>query len=242
MIALKLAFISDIHGNAHALEAVLEDIEQKRADKIFVLGDLCFRGPEPQRAYEMVMALKTKVIKGNADEWVYRGVSMNEVPEKAYEMMNRERDWTVSRMEQNAVESLHQLPEEVKYEYGGIKIHGFHATPYSLFENVPPDSENSKLKEKLMQEDADIYLYAHIHLPFIRTFDGKTFVNLGSVGLPFDGIAKASYAMVEIGDHDYQVSNVRVSYDVRKTIGLFEASDYPNKDKLIDILTRAKND
>lgn len=239
---MKLAFISDIHGNAHALEAVLEDIEQKRADKIFVLGDLCFRGPEPQRAYEMVMALKTKVIKGNADEWVYRGVSMNEVPEKAYEMMNRERDWTVSRMEQNAVESLHQLPEEVKYEYGGIKIHGFHATPYSLFENVPPDSENSKLKEKLMQEDADIYLYAHIHLPFIRTFDGKTFVNLGSVGLPFDGIAKASYAMVEIGDHDYQVSNVRVSYDVQKTIGLFEASDYPNKDKLIDILTRAKND
>ncbi|KYC65368.1 metallophosphoesterase family protein [Heyndrickxia coagulans] len=239
---MKLAFISDIHGNAHALEAVLEDIEQKRADKIFVLGDLCFRGPEPQRAYEMVMALKTKVIKGNADEWVYRGVSMNEVPENAYEMMNRERDWTVSRMEQNAVESLHQLPEEVKYEYGGIKIHGFHATPYSLLENVPPDSENSKLKEKLMQEDADIYLYAHIHLPFIRTFDGKTFVNLGSVGLPFDGIAKASYAMVEIGDHDYQVSNVRVSYDVRKTIGLFEASDYPNKDKLIDILTRAKND
>lgn len=239
---MKLAFISDIHGNAHALEAVLEDIEQKRADKIFVLGDLCFRGPEPQRAYEMVMALKTKVIKGNADEWVYRGVSMNEVPEKAYEMMNRERDWTVSRMEQNAVESLHQLPEEVKYEYGGIKIHGFHATPYSLFENVPPDSENSKLKEKLMQEDADIYLYAHIHLPFIRTFDGKTFVNLGSVGLPFDGIAKASYAMVEIGDHDYQVSNVRVSYDVQKTIRLFEASDYPNKDKLIDILTRAKND
>ncbi|MEK0397447.1 metallophosphoesterase family protein, partial [Lactobacillus delbrueckii] len=75
---------------------------------------------------------------------------------------------------------------------------------------MPPDSENSKLKEKLMQEDADIYLYAHIHLPFIRTFDGKTFVNLGSVGLPFDGIAKASYAMVEIGDHDYQVSNVRV--------------------------------
>jgi len=97
---LKLAFISDIHGNAHALEAVLEDIEQKRADKIFVLGDLCFRGPEPQRAYEMVMALNTEVIKGNADEWVYRGVGMNEVPEKAYEMMNRERDWTVSRMEQ----------------------------------------------------------------------------------------------------------------------------------------------
>ncbi|MGG3734890.1 YfcE family phosphodiesterase [Heyndrickxia coagulans] len=239
---MKLAFISDIHGNAHALEAVLEDIEQKRADKIFVLGDLCFRGPEPQRAYEMVTALKTEVIKGNADEWVYRGVGMNEVPEKAYEMMNRERDWTVSRMEQNAVESLHQLPEKVKYEYGGIKIHGFHATPYSLFENVSPDSENSKLKEKLMQEDADIYLYAHIHLPFIRTFDGKTFVNLGSVGLPFDGIAKASYAMVEIGNHDYQVSNVRVSYDVQKTIRLFEASDYPNKDKLIDILTRAKND
>jgi len=239
---LKLAFISDIHGNANALEAVLEDIEQKRADKIFVLGDLCFRGPEPQRAYDLVQSLQTDVIKGNADEWVYRGVGMGEVPEAAYEIMNKERDWVVSQMGQNAVEALHRLPEEVKYEYGGIKIHGFHATPYSLFENVLPDSGNSKLKEKLMQEEADIYLYGHIHTPYIRTFGGKTVVNLGSVGLPFDGVPKASYAIVEIGENGFQVSIVRVTYDVGKTIKQFKNSDYPNKEKLIDILTRAKND
>ncbi|WP_018663257.1 metallophosphoesterase family protein [Heyndrickxia acidiproducens] len=239
---MKIAFISDIHGNANALEAVLEDIASKKADKIFVLGDICFRGPEPQRAYDLVQSLRTDVIKGNADEWVYRGVGSGEVPDAAYEIMNKERDWIVSHMEQQTVKALHDLPQEIKYNAGGLQFHAFHATPTSLFENVLPDVKNGDLENKLMEDEADIYLYGHIHTPYIRTVNGKTVINLGSVGLPFDGIAKASYALVETGGNGFQAAIVRVAYDVGKTIRQFEKSDYPNRDKLIDILKRAKND
>ncbi len=77
---MKLAFISDIHGNAIALDAVLQDISAKNADKVFVLGDICYRGPEPKRALDLVRSLNCEVIKGNADEWVIRGVREGEVP------------------------------------------------------------------------------------------------------------------------------------------------------------------
>ena len=76
---MKIAFISDIHGNAVALDAVLNDIEKKKVDKIYVLGDISYRGPEPKRALELVRSLNTDVIKGNADEWVVRGVREGEV-------------------------------------------------------------------------------------------------------------------------------------------------------------------
>ena len=81
---MKLAFISDIHGNATALDAVLQDIKNKNVDKVYVLGDICYRGLEPQRSLELVQSLHTDVIKGNADEWVVRGVQQGEVPDPAW--------------------------------------------------------------------------------------------------------------------------------------------------------------
>ncbi|MBT2686218.1 metallophosphoesterase [Bacillus sp. ISL-37] len=71
---MKLAFIFDIHGNAKALEAVLEDIKARNVNKTYVLGDICYRGPEPQRSLNLVRELNSEVIKGNANEWVVRGV------------------------------------------------------------------------------------------------------------------------------------------------------------------------
>ncbi|GAA5346504.1 metallophosphoesterase family protein [Planifilum fimeticola] len=70
---MRVAFIADIHGNGVALDAVLEDIEKRKVDRIAVLGDIAFRGPEPKRVLERVRSLPADVIKGNADEWTARG-------------------------------------------------------------------------------------------------------------------------------------------------------------------------
>ncbi|NEY20742.1 metallophosphoesterase family protein [Bacillus ginsengihumi] len=239
---MKIAFISDIHGNAVALEAVLEDIQLQKVDQIYVLGDICFRGPEPQRSLDLVRSLHTEVIKGNADEWVVRGIRKGEVPDSAYEIMNKERNWIVHHLTSEAIEYLQQLPTNLKVVHENISIHGFHATPISLFENIFPNASDEEIENKLLVEDADISLYAHIHKPYIRTINSKTIINLGSVGLPFDGIKKASYALVEVDQQFVQSSIRRVSFDVDKVINQFKQSDYPNKEKLIDILSRAKND
>lgn len=236
---MKLAFISDIHGNANALDAVLADIKERNIDKVYVLGDLCYRGPEPQRSLDLVRSLNTSVIKGNADEWVVRGVNQGEVPDQAIEMMNKERDWICSQLTEESVDYLRNLPTELEIEQNGIKIHAFHATPESLFEVVLPIENDETLTTKMMTKEADLYIYAHIHRPYIRYIDGKCIMNIGSVGLPFDGVKKASYAMVDIQEGSFQTSIVRVGYDINQTIDQFQQSDYPNKAKLMETLRNA---
>jgi putative phosphoesterase len=236
---MKIAFISDIHGNAIALDAVLADIKQKKVEKVYVLGDLCYRGPEPQRSIDFVRSLNTEVIKGNADEWIVRGVKEGEVPPQALEM-NKEREWTLSQLDQASIDYLSGLPTKLKLEFGDIKLHAFHATPKSLFEVVFPDESEEILLQKMMTEEADLYVYAHIHKPYIRFIEGKCIVNIGSVGLPFDGLKKSSYMILEITEGSFQTSIVRVKYDINMVINQLKNLDYPNSDLLSRILYHAK--
>ncbi len=237
---MKIAFISDIHGNANALDAVLRDIEKRDVDKIYVLGDISYRGPEPQRSVDLVRALDTSVIKGNADEWVVRGVHQGEVPDHALEMMRLEREWIYSQLNHESIRYLRDLPTELQLEVEDIRIHAYHATPNSLFDIVLPQESDELLNTKMMVGDAELYVYAHIHRPFIRYINGKCIINLGSVGLPFDGLPKSSYALVDIKEGSFQTSIVRVEYDIQKTIKQFEGSDYPNKETMIGVLTNAR--
>ena len=154
--------------------------------------------------------------------------------------MNKEREWIVSKLDEESIEYLRELPTELNLTFGDVSIHAFHATPTSLFDVVQPDASDEILTEKLMVKQADLYIYAHIHKPFIRCLNGKYIINCGSIGLPFDGLKKASYTLVDIEEGSVQVSNVRVNYDVESVIQQFKQSDYPNRELLANILYNAK--
>jgi putative phosphoesterase len=233
---MRIAFISDIHGNATALEAVLKDLEKRNIDKTFVLGDISFRGPEPKRSLNMIQSLKTEVIKGNADEWIIRGINEGEVPDSSLAIMNQEREWTVSKLSETHMTYLQGLPTELNLAFDNIKIHAFHATPNSLFDVVHPFSSDETLIEKLLVKEADIYIYAHIHKPYIRYLNGKCVINTGSVGLPFDGMNQSSYVIIDLSEDQLKTSIIRVEYDVNHVIQQFIQSDYPNKKLMNDLL------
>lgn len=103
---MKIAFISDIHGNAISLDSVIADLNRKSVDQIFVLGDLFYRGSEPKRALGLIRSLNAEVLKENADEWVVRGVKKGEVPDQALDIMNKERDWTISQLDAEDIDYL----------------------------------------------------------------------------------------------------------------------------------------
>ncbi|PZE21648.1 metallophosphoesterase family protein [Paenibacillus xerothermodurans] len=238
---MKIAFISDIHGNASALAAVLHDTRSKSVDQICVLGDLCYRGPAPKRSLHLIRALQSRVIKGNADEWVVRGVRRGEVREDAIEMMNVERDWTVSQLDQEEIDYLHNLPTELHLNVEGVSISAFHATPGSLFETVPPDADDAAMRQKLMSAaDTDVYVYGHIHKPFVRYMHGKIIVNTGSVGLPFDGMTKASYAIVQVEQGRVGTSIERVPFAAEDVIREYEEVRYPNAQTMARIIRNGR--
>lgn len=237
---MRLAFIADIHGNAVALDAVLEDIKQRNIDKLFILGDLSYRGPEPQRSIDIIKSLNVGVIKGNADEWIVRGVKDGEVPKNVLSMMNMEREWTLANLNNEDVEYLKDLPNELKLTFNQIKIHAFHATPINLFDAIQPDESSEVMKKNLITNDSDIFIYGHIHKPYVRFINGKCIINTGSVGLPFDGLDKASYALIDTKVNSFEASVVRVGYEVKEVVKQFEGSDYPNKELMVNILKNAR--
>ncbi|KMK76390.1 metallophosphoesterase family protein [Alkalihalobacillus pseudalcaliphilus] len=226
---MRFAFLSDIHGNATALEAVIHDIRQQEVDQIFVLGDICFRGPEPKRSLDLVRSLDAKVIKGNADEWLVNGFAPNDVPEQVLEKMNEERDWTLQRLNEEDLSYLAELPTELVIEDGlDIIIHAFHATPNDLLTPVLPD-ETDKIEDIIMKrDDADLFVYGHTHLPFVRSLLGKNVANTGSVGMPFDGHPLASYLIVEIEDGRHRLHLNRVPYNREHVVELYKQGSYPN--------------
>ncbi|WP_077211266.1 metallophosphoesterase family protein [Bacillus dakarensis] len=237
---MKYAFISDIHGNAVALEAVLQDIEDQNVDEIVVLGDLCYRGPQPKESLQLIRSLDSKVVKGNADEWVVRGVHKGEVPDDALEMMNIEREWTLSKLDDLDISYLEKLPHGLSLQAEDKTIQVFHATADSLFDIVLPDADNETITKKMMKADGQVYVYGHIHNPFIRSIDGKMLINTGSVGLPFDGLPKASYAIVEIESGKLRASIERVDFDIEKAAALYSEKGYPNAEQLISFVRNGK--
>jgi predicted phosphodiesterase len=166
-------------------------------------------------------------------------VNQGEVPEQALDMMNKEREWICSQLSEESIDYLRRLPTELNIEVEGMKIHAYHATPESLFEVVLPSEGEETLTSKMMLTEANLYIYAHIHRPYIRYINGKCIMNIGSVGLPFDGVNKSSYALVDINKNSFQTSIVRVGYDISQTIDQFRNSDYPNREQLMKILKSA---
>jgi putative phosphoesterase len=238
---MKIAFISDIHGNAVALDAVLADLAKKEVNKIYVLGDICYRGPEPKRSLDTIRNLHTEVIKGNADEWVVRGVREGEVPDKALELMNTERQWTVDQLEPDDISYLEALPTQLQFNVEGVEVAAFHATPDSLFEIVLPNADDEKMEATMMKPtNANVYVYAHIHRPYIRYINGKVIMNIGSVGLPFDGMTKSSYGLLEIEDGNIKTSIQRVSFDLEKVTQLYQEVNYPNASMMSEIIRNGK--
>lgn len=238
----RIAFLSDIHGNAVALEAVLADIEKQRIDQIYVLGDIAYRGPEPKRSIQLVQSLQTTVIKGNADEWTVRGVQEGEVREDLLEVMNREREWTIARLDESDLTYLRDLPDDIQLQLtDSLQLHAFHATKESLFDIVLPDASVEQLQTKILSEKAAITVYAHIHLPYVRYVNGKCMINTGSVGLPFDGFPLASYAVVEAENNRYRATIERVPYDLDKVVEQYTSGDYPNAETMIRVIRHAKS-
>ena len=180
------------------------------------------------------------VIKGNVDEWMVRGIQKGEVPAQAFDTMTKERDWALSQLDDDDLNYLDELPISIKQQVDNIKIFAFHATPQDLFEVVTPDAPDEIYDQKIFLNDADIYFYGHIHKAYIRYIKGKTVVNLGSVGMPFDGVTKASYALLDSSEDGVQTSIIKVTYDMKKVIRQIKDSDYPNKDFLVDVIKSAR--
>ena len=206
---MKIAIISDIHGNMQALEAVLKNIETEKCEKIFCLGDLAMAGPEPAKTIEKIQELQnTKdftIIQGNTDEMIANCDNQmlhlleQNVPVMAHALEN---DVTVVDEEQKKY--LRELPKQKELVIDGVKILLVHGSPRKNNENIFDNLKIEEVEEIIAGTTADIIFCGHTHVPCgYQTNTKQTVVNVGSVGRPMTHAPKACYAVIDFNDGSF---------------------------------------
>ncbi len=210
-----IGLLADIHGNIHALEAVLADL---KCDEILCLGDLVGYGASPGEVVDLVRDEGIKCIKGNHDDAVVRGDFKWFNPSAA----------TAGRWTRNLIGTerriyLERLPETLEL-HGVALVHGSPINP--LHEYVDPGCKESRLRKFLEMTSTRALFVAHTHHQFIRRIGGGYVANPGSVGQPRDGNWHAAYGLLDTESLKLRMKRVR--YDVKAAARAIRDAGLPN--------------
>jgi putative phosphoesterase len=231
---MRIAILSDIHGNLTALDAVLADLRQQQPDMVLQGGDVAFGGCNPSEVIDCIAQEGWKGVLGNTDEMLWTsharaGLEASAPGLKSLFKVLFEVCGPATRGE-SRLSWLRQLPGELRYE----NLVLLHASPGNLWRAPVDTADDSALEGAYKELNAKIVVYGHIHRPFVRKLVRMTVCNTGSVGSPYDGDPRASYLMIDNGLPAIR----RVEYDVEKETGRLLASEYPLKEWIAE--TRRK--
>lgn len=236
---MKVAIISDIHGNFQALESVLDDMKSNHVEKVFCLGDLAMAGPQPRLIIELI-SKKTDwtVIQGNTDKMIadFSPEIMENVKNVFPIMANALAD-DVYFIEDEMKDYLRNLPSQKELSVEGVKVLLVHGSPRRNNEDILPDLPIKKVEEMIESTDADVIFCGHTHIPCgYQTSKKQTVVNVGSVGRPFTQDPKACYVIAEFQDGGFSIEHRFVDYDKEMAANILRAREFEGADKLAQML------
>ncbi len=215
----SVAVISDIHGNAAALNAVLEDLRNRPCDSLVVAGDLVLSGPRPAESLDAIRNLGVSTIYGNTDLLVFD------------EQHSEERlDWVREKLGTDGLSYLKGLPFEHRITPPGGQspeddLLIVHATPADVngmlvLQPVPfslrPITPEAEARTLLGDVKADRIVAGHLHYASCGVPCGQRYSIIDSVGFPYDGDHRAGYASVWWDGQQWHVENHRLRYDYHK--------------------------
>lgn len=249
---MRLGVISDIHGIADALGAVLGDGERLGIERWWVLGDLVLFGPHPVEVLEMLAELDdVAFVAGNTDRYVLTDDQPHPhaTPEAAmvdvdlvrrYGLMAAGAAWTRGVLDQaGALGLLEGLPDrQSTHLEDGTRLLGVHASPASDdgrgFDTTSTDHEIGRL---LTGIDADWVVGGHTHDPTDREVASIRVLNPGSVGLP-RRLGSASWMVIDSGPGRADVEHRSVDYDVESVVEALHRRRHPNREFISSVLAR----
>jgi predicted phosphodiesterase len=243
MVNMRLAVVSDVHGNLPALEAVLADIKRQQVDELIVAGDMvgC---PQPQATLESLRDQGALMIRGNHENY-YLNCDRGRTPtgsgnSKQWEAVQ----WAYEQLDRDALDFLTSLPEQRVITLGATTpIRVVHGSPSSDREHVFPDRTPAALtrfrQEDLLPRDQTpsplclvtegvaeaVLVCGHSHIPWQQSETGCLVVNPGSAGLSINGDPRATYAILTwTGDH-WSAEHRFITYDVVQLRRAYETTE-----------------
>jgi putative phosphoesterase len=231
---MRVAIVSDVHGNLRAFQAVLADLRQVAPDLVVHGGDLAYGGGHPAEIIDQIRSLGWPGVRGNTDEmlWAPEGLAefaatapkLAPLPTILQEMIPP----TLASLGEERLRWLEGLP--VLYSQEGFSL--VHASPHDLWRAPMPNASDDELQSTYTSLRVQIVVYGHIHRPYIRRLPGMKVANTGSVSQSYDGDRRASYMVID-GEG---ITIRRVEYDVESEAKELLRSGLPHADWLSRIL------
>ncbi len=222
---MRIAIISDIHGNKEGLDTALAEIQRLGADEIICLGDIVGYGASPNECIEAVRGATSRILLGNHDE---AAIS----PEKAEYFNPYARiavEWTYDELSEEHRDFLRALP--LRTEIGDILfVHSSPLEPPEWHYIITP----ADAAENFSYFSQPICFIGHSHVPEVFCTDGRTetvtrglkfIVNVGSIGQPRDGDPRLSFGMFDTEAWTYE--NIRLEYDVEAAASRIRKAGLP---------------
>jgi predicted phosphodiesterase len=217
---MRVAALADVHGNAHALAAVLAELEQEKIDLIVFCGDLTW-GPMPNETLELVRGLKVpaRFVRGNADRMVGAEPGARGV-------------WLAEQHGPEGTKLVNGFERSVVVDVDGLGPTRFvHGSPRSDEECVTPVTPVERVHEFMDGVPERVVVTAHVHVSYDRELGGVHLIGPGSVGRPYEGEQGARWAILGPG-----VDLRRTDYDHDAAAEAFRASGIPDAENDVQAL------
>lgn len=234
---MRIALISDIHGNFVALQTVLADIENRRVDQLVCLGDVACNGPQPRETLRRIQDLGCPVVCGNTDEWFLVPQTYDPNSEKERRLMEL-LEWAMKQFSSDDISFMRTFQPRVKLSLdNGRTLLGCHGSLVSNTQVILATTPDEKILTGLGDYRASIIAGGHTHQQMLRRFRDVTMINPGSVGLPVViGATPArdrrppwsEYAIVYSRGDELAIEFLRVPLDVNVVVRAARASGMPN--------------
>jgi diadenosine tetraphosphatase ApaH/serine/threonine PP2A family protein phosphatase len=209
---LTVAALYDVHGNPHALEAVLAEVE---ADVVLFGGDLV-SGPFPRETLELARSVEnSEFVLGNAD------LLTKYLPRPEWE---ESRQWVESQFDAADVQWLANLP----FSWSADDTLYVHANPVDVDAIVTERTSDERVRELLRDVRESRVVTGHVHMQFERTVDDKRWIGVGSVGMPYAERPGAYWGLVTPDGVEFR----RTDYDLERAAAAIRASGYPVAEEL----------
>jgi len=235
---MRVAVVTDIHGNRRALQAVLADLKQAAPDLIVHGGDLAFGGTHPGEVIDEVRGLGWPGVLGNTDELLWTQKRVTEIATahpKLASLLCRLREMAGPMRERVGDERLRWL-QTLPVVHAGEGFAVVHATPKDLWRAPMANAIDEEIRSTYSELGAPIVIYGHIHVSYVRTLSGLTVANAGSVSQSYDGDRRAAYAVID----GTNVTIRRVEYGVESEAEELLRSGLPHAEWLSRILLAGK--
>lgn len=253
---MKIALFSDIHANLPALESCLSDIDSKKPDAVYCLGDLVGYNIWPNEVVNIIRNRNIPTLAGNYDFGIGRtsddcGCAYKTDHEKSNGAQSIA--YTNHVVKQDERKYLRSLPSHIRLEYQlndeKFDLLMVHGSPRKINEYLFVDRDEKSLLRIMEQANAHLMFFGHTHKPYHKILEDEQgnfrhAVNIGSVGKPKDGDPRGGYVMVTLDESfsltkadSVKVEFIRFEYDVEKAAKAVEDSPLPNE--YADMLRKA---